>query len=107
LPGYTQFLEDPAQALDFPAMEHAYSSVLLKSVGQLMSRSVFSIGIDEPVMKAAAQMDLHGFRRIPVVGRDKRLAGIVSLSDIHQAIFLRELESATFQNGTEKGDDRI
>ena len=91
LPGYTEFLEDPIQALDFQAMERSYGNVLQKKVGELMVRSVYSISIDEPVMKAAAQMDLHRFRRIPVVGHDKRLAGIVSLSDIHQAIFMREL----------------
>ena len=72
-------------------MERSYGNVLQKKVGELMVRSVYSISIDEPVMKAAAQMDLHRFRRIPVVGQDKRLAGIVSLSDIHQAIFMREL----------------
>ncbi|MEW8638726.1 MAG: CBS domain-containing protein [Candidatus Thiodiazotropha endolucinida] len=95
LPGYTQFLDDPAQALDFQAMESSYGGVLQKSVGELMSPSVISIEIDAPVMKAAAQMDLHGFRRIPVVDQDRRLAGIISLSDIHQAIFVRELEDAS------------
>ncbi|MES9816104.1 MAG: CBS domain-containing protein [Candidatus Thiodiazotropha sp.] len=95
LPGYTQFLDDPAQALDFQAMESSYVGVLQKSVGELMSPSVISIEIDAPVMKAAAQMDLHGFRRIPVVDQDCRLAGIISLSDIHQAIFVRELEDAS------------
>jgi CBS domain-containing protein/catechol 2,3-dioxygenase-like lactoylglutathione lyase family enzyme len=91
LPGYTEFLEDPIQAMDFQAMERAYGNVLQKKVSELMANTVYSVSIDEPVMKAAAQMDLHHFRRIPVVGQDKRLAGIVSLSDIHQAIFKREL----------------
>ena len=91
LPGYTEFLEDPIQALDFKAMEQSYGNILQKKVGELMAHNVYSICIDEPVMKAAAQMDLHHFRRIPVEGHDKRLAGIVSLSDIHQAIFMREL----------------
>ena len=91
LPGYTEFLEDPIQAMDFNAMERSYGNVLQRNVGELMTKTVYSVSIDDPVMKAAAQMDLHNFRRIPVVGRDKRLAGIVSLSDIHQAIFKREL----------------
>ncbi|MEJ1397352.1 MAG: CBS domain-containing protein [Candidatus Sedimenticola sp. (ex Thyasira tokunagai)] len=93
LPGYTQFLENPIQAEDFCAMEEAYGSALQRRVGELMTRAVHSVYIDEPVMKAAAQMDLHNFRRIPVIGRDNRVAGIVSLSDIHQAIFRRELSS--------------
>jgi CBS domain-containing protein/catechol 2,3-dioxygenase-like lactoylglutathione lyase family enzyme len=91
LPGYTEFLEDPIQAIDFQVMERSYGNVLQRKVSELMAKTVYSVSIDEPVMKAAAQMDLHNFRRIPVVGQDKRLAGIVSLSDIHQAIFMREL----------------
>ena len=91
LPGYTEFLEDPIKAMDFQAMERSYGNVLERKVSELMAKTVYSISIDEPVMKAAAQMDLHHFRRIPVVGQDERLAGIVSLSDIHHAIFMREL----------------
>jgi len=91
LPGYSEFLEDPIQATDFKAMEHAYRKVLQKKVGELMSRTVYLISADDPVMKAAVQMDLHSFRRIPVVDSDNRLAGIVSLGDIHQTIFMREL----------------
>ena len=91
LPGYTEFLDDPIQAQDFQAMEQSYGNVLQMKVGELMTRTVYSVSIDEPVMKAAVQMDLHGFRRIPVVGQDKRLAGMISLGGIHQAIFRREL----------------
>ena len=94
LPGYTEFLEDPVQAMDFKAMEQSYGNILQRKVSELMNKSVYSVGIDDPVMKAAAKMDLHNFRRIPVVGKDKRLAGIVSLSDIHHAIFERELAAA-------------
>ena len=75
-------------------MEQTYGNVLQKKVSELMEKTVYSVGIDDPVMKAAAQMDLHNFRRIPVVGKDQRLVGIVSLSDIHQAIFKRELAVA-------------
>ncbi len=63
LPGYTEFLDDPIQALDFQAMERSYGNVLQKRVVELMSRTVYSVFADEPVMKAAAQMDLHHFRR--------------------------------------------
>ena len=75
-------------------MERSYGNVLQRTVGELMVRTVYSVSTDDPVMKAAAQMDLHGFRRIPVVGQDKRLAGMISLSGIHQAIFMRELASS-------------
>ncbi len=91
LPGYTQFLDDPIQAQDFQAMERSYGDVLQRKVSELMIRTVYSVSKDDPIMKAAVQMDLHGFRRIPVVGQDNRLAGMISLGGIHQAIFMREL----------------
>ncbi len=72
-------------------MEKSYGNVLNRKVAELMSSTVYTVSADDPVMKAAVQMDLHRFRRIPVVGPDKKLAGIVSLSNIHQAIFTREL----------------
>ena len=93
-PGYTEFLEDPLHAMDFHAMERSYGDVLHRKVGELMTQSVYFVYIDEPVMKAVVQMNLHRIRRIPVVGKDKRVAGIISLSHIHQAIFKRELTNS-------------
>ncbi len=90
LPSYADFLEDPVRARDFSAMEDSYREVLARSVGSLMKKRVFTVSPDELVMQAASKMALHNFRRIPVVEND-RLVGIVSLGDIHKAIFKREL----------------
>ncbi|MBF0153861.1 MAG: CBS domain-containing protein [Magnetococcales bacterium] len=91
LPSYHDFLEDPIGARDFVGMEKSYSAVLQKEVTSLMTKKLFTISPEDPVMKAASQMALHNFRRMPVVEKDGTLAGIVSLGDIHKAIFKREL----------------
>lgn len=90
LPKYSDFLDDPLRARDFVAMEESYHDVLGKQVRELMTPKPYTVSIDDPILMAASRMTLHRFRRIPVVD-GKRLAGIVSLSDIHKAIFKKEL----------------
>ncbi|MBF0097842.1 MAG: CBS domain-containing protein [Magnetococcales bacterium] len=91
LPNYSDFLDDPVRARDFLAMENSYQEVLSRTVANLMTKRVFTVSSDEPIMQAASKMALHRFRRIPVVEDHDKLAGIVSLGDIHKAIFKREL----------------
>ncbi|MEO5364850.1 MAG: CBS domain-containing protein [Magnetococcus sp. WYHC-3] len=91
LPSYNDFLEDPVAARDFESMEKSYSEVLSRKVSDLMTPNPYAISPNDPLMMAASRMALHNFRRMPVVeGRD-RLVGIISLGDIHKAIFKREL----------------
>lgn len=91
LPSYSDFLDDPVRARDFLDMENSYREVLSRSVGSLMTKRVYSVSPDEPVMQAASKMALHRFRRLPVVDDIDLLVGVVSLGDIHKAIFKREL----------------
>lgn len=91
LPSYSEFLLDPIRARDFEIMEKSYHAVLNKTVAALMTMKVFSASPNDPIMKAASQMALHKIRRIPVVEDGDRLAGIISLGDIHKAIFMKEL----------------
>ncbi|MBF0143390.1 MAG: CBS domain-containing protein [Magnetococcales bacterium] len=89
LPSFHDFLEDPIRARDFQSMEEAYTGLLTKTVADLMTRRAVYVTPDDPVMKAASQMSLQKFRRVPVVEGGK-LVGIISLGDIHKAIFKRE-----------------
>lgn len=51
-------------------------------VRDIMSTGVHWVYEDDSVDKAAGMMSEHQVRRLPVVNRDKRLVGIVSLGDI-------------------------
>lgn len=91
LPTYADFLDDPIRSRDFESMETIYEEVLTKSVESLMTKRLYTVGPNDPVLMAASRMTLHGFRRIPVV-EGETLVGLISLGDIHKAFFKRELD---------------
>jgi CBS domain-containing protein len=57
-------------------------------VASAMSREVTSVRPDFPVARAAREMHMRGFKRLPVVDEEGRLAGIVSRGDLLK-VFLR------------------
>jgi CBS-domain-containing membrane protein len=58
------------------------------TAGKLMTAPPVTVGPDEPVSYAAQLMYVHRVKRLPVVGADGRLAGIISRSDV-LAVFSR------------------
>ncbi len=52
----------------------------------MITKDVASIDLSMPCLKAASTMWLRNFRRIPVTHNNK-LVGIVSIGDLHRAIF--------------------
>ncbi|HEC06222.1 MAG TPA: CBS domain-containing protein [Thiolapillus brandeum] len=67
-----------------------YKSTLSKKVSDLMTRGAKTVAPDMPVLKAAIIMANNRFRRIPVEENGK-LVGMLSLGDIHKAIFHQSL----------------
>jgi CBS domain-containing protein len=63
-----------------------YKDVLALRVSDLMSRNPITVPPDMHVLRAATIMVRHRFRRIPVA-EDGRLLGMLSLGDVHKAIF--------------------
>ncbi len=79
-------LVDSGGKADFEAMEKDYSSVLGKTVDDLMTRVVASVSPDMPILRAASMMWLRKIRRIPVTENNK-LVGILSMGDVHKSVF--------------------
>ena len=52
------------------------------TVGKVMSHDVITVRATEPIHVALQKMQKHGIRRLPVVGTDGRLEGILTLDDI-------------------------
>jgi CBS domain-containing protein len=73
--------------LDFESLESDYKKILPLKVADLMSRNVLTVEPDIPILEAVSIMARRNFRRIPVAHGDK-LLGIISLGDIHRAIFM-------------------
>lgn len=75
-----------AQAPHFEELEAEYRDVLNLNVETLMSPRVFTVGPNDPILRAVSVMFAHKIRRIPVAAQGK-LAGILSIGDVHKAIF--------------------
>jgi len=77
-------------SLDYEEMENNYQDVMTKKVSDIMTSSVATVDANIPVLKAASMMWLKKIRRIPVTEGDK-LIGIISVGDVHKAIFQNSL----------------
>jgi len=75
---------------DFEDMEKNYSDTLSLIASDIMTKTVSSVSSEMPIMKAASMMCARNIRRIPVVDNNK-LVGIISIGDVHKAIYQEAL----------------
>ncbi len=78
---------------DFERMEKDYGDALSLKTSDIMTKMVASASPDMPLMKAVSVMCVQKIRRIPVTQNGK-LVGIISLGDVHKAIFANSLKGA-------------
>jgi CBS domain-containing protein len=52
------------------------------TVGEVMSGNVYACALDEEISSALKTMRREKVRRLPVIGKDGRLAGILSINDV-------------------------
>jgi predicted transcriptional regulator len=88
-PSLDEMLENPGP-VDYEALEREYHDIVNKRVAELMSKKVFTVGPDMPLLRAASLMFRRRIRRIPVADNGK-LVGIISVGDVHKAIFRKSL----------------
>jgi CBS domain-containing protein len=72
--------------IDFDDMMGKYKDLVHMKTSELMSSNPITVSPDMHVLKASAVMVRHRFRRIPVA-ENGRLVGMLSLGDVHKAIF--------------------
>ena len=89
-PDVQQIMEEGAKP-DFESIEFDYKRLLDKKVGDLMTQTVASVTPEMPLLKAASMMCAKKIRRIPVTDNNNSLVGIVSIGDVHKAIFQENL----------------
>lgn len=77
-------------SVDFDQMMSRYKDVMNLKVKDLMTSSVITVSPGDHILKAATTMVRHKFRRIPVADGVK-LVGMLSLGDIHKALFRTNL----------------
>ena len=79
-------LMDSMSTVDYDEQINQYSDVVSLTVKDIMSPVVISIKPDMHILQAASMMVGRKFRRIPVAIGDK-LVGMVSMGDVHKAIY--------------------
>lgn len=89
-PDIGEVMSEGGGARDFEKLEGNYQDAMNKKVSDLMTTTVAAVSGDIPVLKAASMMWLKKIRRIPVTEGEK-LIGIISMGDVHKAIFQENL----------------
>jgi CBS domain-containing protein len=84
-PSIEDLMEGTA-SLKLDDMQGQYRDLVKLKAADLMARNVITVSPDMHALRAAAIMVRNRFRRIPVAEGDK-LIGMLSLGDIHKAIF--------------------
>ena len=88
-PKLQDMIESPGLP-DFEQLEREYRDVVSLKVGDLMTTILYVAEPDMPVLKAASMMFRNRIRRIPVA-KDGKLVGIISIGDVHKAMFRKNL----------------
>jgi CBS domain-containing protein len=81
---------DGMSSPDYDKMMMQYKDVVHLKVSDVMSTTVITVSPDMHILRAATIMVRHKFRRIPVADGGQ-LVGMLSLGDIHKAIFQANL----------------
>ncbi len=84
-------------SVDFDALMKDYSSVIQQTVADLMTHKVMTVSPDMHILKAASLMAGKRFRHIPVTEGDT-LVGMLSLGDVHKAIFHENISASLSAN---------
>lgn len=85
---------DEMAGIDLNYLMHDYTGLVrLMKVSDLMTDSVTSVPPEMHILKAASLMANKRLPRVPVANEDV-LVGILSLSEVHKAIFHRSVSSS-------------
>lgn len=90
LPSYEEVMEDSTYWTNPDALEERMIGFLNRPVSEVMTTKVYTVSPDLQPVKAAALMNAHRVKQLPVVEND-RLLGIISYSDISWGVMLRFL----------------
>ncbi len=92
-PTLEEMIDSGLGSVDLDEMMGRYKEVVNLKVKDLMATEVITVSPDEHILRAATTMVRHKFRRIPVANSDA-LVGMLSLGDIHKAIFQANVSNA-------------
>ena len=83
-------LMERVSGVDYDSLMNQYSDVVSIMVKDVMTPVVITVKPEMHILQAASMMVGRKFRRIPVAEGDK-LLGMVSMGDVHKAIYQNTL----------------
>lgn len=89
-PDFDQMMEDGFRP-DYESIEADYKNIVDRTADDLMTHTVASVRPDMPLLKAVSMMCAKKIRRIPVTDEHNKLLGIISIGDVHKALFRENL----------------
>jgi CBS domain-containing protein len=92
-PSLEDLMDGGMASIDMEEMMTKYKDVLRLNVSELMTRGAISTTPETHILRAASVMARHKFRRIPVTDGGK-LVGMISMGDVHKAIFKTNIADA-------------
>jgi len=92
-PTIDHLVSEGMHSVDLDRQLGLYKEVLERNVEDLMAHEPISVDADMHLLRAATVMVKHNFRRIPVV-ENGVLVGMLSLGDVHKAIFHANMTGA-------------
>lgn len=92
-PSLSELMDGGMATVDMDELMGKYKDVVKLKVSDVMTKGALSVSPDMHVLRAAATMARNKFRRIPVAV-DKQLVGIISMGDVHKAIFRSSITQA-------------
>lgn len=90
-PTLDDMMNEGLGSVDLDEMMSRYKDVVNLNVKDLMAENVITTSPNEHILRAATTMVRYNFRRIPVA-EDGKLVGMLSLGDIHKAIYLSNIK---------------
>lgn len=90
-PSYDELIQDSLASRDFEGLEDRYQDLWQVEAQHVMTKNVISVDHQTPVLKAGSIMIRKGIRRLPVIDKESNaLVGVITLGDIHQALFSQQ-----------------
>ncbi len=96
-PTLEDLIGDGMRSVDLDQMMGQYKDVMTLKVSDVMARNPITVSPDMHILRAATVMARNKFRRIPVADGGK-LVGMISLGDIHKAIFQANITTTLTTN---------
>jgi CBS domain-containing protein len=84
---FTTVAEEPRRYFESRRLHAVRAKAVGDTAADMMSAPAVTVVMDTPIAKAARLMAVHGIKRLPVVGDDGGLVGIISRADI-MGVFL-------------------